>query len=394
MDVNWKDSRVSASIVITTNEKLGGRDRKHFIGQTPKMNLPPQRQPDFQIPLPLGVADITYLQFAPCTFSDDLLISSYWDGFIRCHKVIQGDHKYHQKLIFEEKVHDSPILHFDMDEDGNIYTASCDGTSKKFHMDKPKIQVVIAIHNEPISQIRFIYELNCIVTGSWDKTICYWSTQGKLRDRLLKIDSFPGCVKSIDVKYPLMAIASTKKDIWTIDLRRPNVILKICDTNLKENYTCVSLFPDRCGFIVSSIEGRCNIQWLHQDDSMFTFSFKCHREGNQLYPVTSIDWHPTYKTFSTTGSDGKVFFWDKDSRQRLYWFKSQTDAPIPCGRFNRDGSLFAYASCNDYSKGDVIKFPTELNVHVVRDKAKNSGHPNYRYKNPEFPMPVGNKKIK
>ena len=43
-------------------------------------------------------------------------------------------------------------------------------------------------------------------------------------------------------------------------------------------------------------------------------------------------------------------FWDKDSKQRLKQM-AKCNAPIPCGAFNRDGSIFAYAVSYDWSKG-------------------------------------------
>lgn len=49
------------------------------------------------------------------------------------------------------------------------------------------------------------------------------------------------------------------------------------------------------------------------------FAFKCHRDGSDIYPVSSIAFHP-FGTFATTGSDGTFCFWDKDARQKLKAF--------------------------------------------------------------------------
>ena len=69
-----------------------------------------------------------------------------------------------------------------------------------------------------------------------------------------------------------------------------------------------------------------------------------------IYAVNHITFHPTYGTFATTGSDGTFNFWDKDSRQRLKAFNKES-APIPCGAFNREGNIYAYAVSYDWSKG-------------------------------------------
>ena len=40
----------------------------------------------------------------------------------------------------------------------------------------------------------------------------------------------------------------------------------------------------------------------------------------------------------------------KDSKQRLKQM-NKCNMPIPCGAFNKDGSIFAYAVSYDWSKG-------------------------------------------
>ena len=43
------------------------------------------------------------------------------------------------------------------------------------------------------------------------------------------------------------------------------------------------------------------------------FVFKCHRDGNNVHSVNSIDFHH-YGTFCTAGSDGTYCWWDKEAR--------------------------------------------------------------------------------
>ena len=49
----------------------------------------------------------------------------------------------------------------------------------------------------------------------------------------------------------------------------------------------------------------------HVDDAHATknFTFKCHRDGNDVYPVNSMAFHPQYGTFCSAGSDGTFNFW-------------------------------------------------------------------------------------
>jgi len=61
------------------------------------------------------------------------------------------------------------------------------------------------------------------------------------------------------------------------------------------------------------------------------------------------------------------FFWDKDSRTRS--LKSDpTLCPISTCSFNKEGSLFCFASCYDWSKGYEYYKKDEgshLLIHVV-----------------------------
>ncbi len=145
----------------------------------------------------------------------------------------------------------------------------------------------------------------------------------------------------------------------------------------------MKLFPDRHGFIVGSIEGRCGVHHIMEDDNCYNFAFKCHRDNNKIYNVYSIDFHPQYSTFATTGGDGKFYFWDKDSKQRLRIFP-KCEETIPIGKFNRDGSLFAYAVCYDWSQGkehltgDYERKAVRIGIHEpTLNEVKNRGTPPY-----------------
>ncbi|RRT46862.1 hypothetical protein BHE74_00030199 [Ensete ventricosum] len=89
---------------------------------------------------------------------------------------------------------------------------------------------------------------------------------------------------------------------------------------------------------VGSIEGRVGVHHLDDAQQSKNFTFKCHRDGIEIYSVNSMNFHPVrfyicfpcfllhyyistmqsvLHTFATAGSDGAFNFWDKDSKQRL-----------------------------------------------------------------------------
>ncbi|KAK3254562.1 Poly(A)+ RNA export protein rae1, partial [Cymbomonas tetramitiformis] len=118
------------------------------------------------------------------------------------------------------------------------------------------------------------------------------------------------------------------------------------------------------GYLVGSIEGRVAVQHVEDNMSAKNFTFKCHREENEIYSVNSLCFHPTQGTFVTTGSDGTYNFWDKENKQRLKAM-NKTCAPIPCASFNKDGTILAYAVSYDWSKGADHHNPATASNHIL-----------------------------
>lgn len=97
------------------------------------------------------------------------------------------------------------------------------------------------------------------------------------------------------------------------------------------------------------------------------FTFKCHREGNNVYPVESVGFHPVHSSLITAGSDGYLHIWDKDNKHRLE-SSVNLGSPIPCTAFSRDGRYLAYALSYDWYKGHEHFRPGGKNsimVHTV-----------------------------
>lgn len=69
----------------------------------------------------------------------------------------------------------------------------------------------------------------------------------------------------------------------------------------------LKFFPTRTALAVGSIEGRVAVEYLDElgrrSDGGKKFAFKCHRQGDLVYPVNAIEFHPT---FATAGCDGTV----------------------------------------------------------------------------------------
>jgi mRNA export factor len=148
------------------------------------------------------------------------------------------------------------------------------------------------------------------------------------------------------------------------NLSNPQTPYKDIESPLKFQTRCVAAFPDTQGYLVGSIEGRVAVQHVEDVHAGKNFTFKCHREGADIYAVNAMAFHPAYHTFVTAGSDGAYNFWDKDSKQRLKAMQ-KANAPIPAGVFNQDGSIFAYAVSYDWSHGFAQHNPTTARNYVL-----------------------------
>jgi len=283
---------------------------------------------------------ISSITFSP---KANLLVGTSWDNQVRCWEISSNG----QSVLKAQTNHDGPVLCSSWSGDGTkVFTGGCDSKAKCWVLQTNQ-SIVAGTHSAPIKSLFWMDEMQCLVTASWDKTVKYWDGRSPNPAHTAML---PERAYTMDVKYPLCVVGTAERHIVIYDLRKPNVEFKRFPSPLKFQSRVISCFPDKSGFALGSIEGRVAIHHVEDKDSMKNFAFKCHRDGNEIYAVNVICFHPVHGTFATSGSDGSFNFWDKDSKQRLKPF-SRSNAPITCGNFNADGSIFAYAVSYDWSKG-------------------------------------------
>ena len=208
--------------------------------------------------------------------------------------------------------------------------------------------------SDGVSSLAFSPVANLLVAGSWDNQVRCWDVQPNgtsLPKAATQHDQpVPERVYAADVQWPLLVVGTANRRIQVFNLTSPQQPYKDIESPLKFQTRCIAAFPDTSGYLVGSIEGRVAVQHVEDAQAAKNFTFKCHRDGADIFAVNSISFHPLYGTFVTTGGDGAYNFWDKDSKQRLKAM-AKSNAPIPCGAFNRDGSIYSYAVSYDWSHG-------------------------------------------
>ena len=114
-----------------------------------------------------------------------------------------------------------------------MFSASADKSVKMMDLNTGQVQQV-AGHDAPIRCVESVDGTaglqNCIVTGSWDKSIRYWDLRASSPVATVQMSERVSCM---DVKYPLLVVGTADRKIQIINLNNPSVVYKSVDSPLK-----------------------------------------------------------------------------------------------------------------------------------------------------------------
>ncbi|XP_055826991.1 protein RAE1-like isoform X1 [Solanum dulcamara] len=324
-----------------------------IFGTPAAANTNPNKSTEVQQP---PADSVSSLCFSP---KANLLVATSWDNQVRCWEVMGGGTNI--GTVPKASIsHEHPVLCSAWKDDGTtVFSGGCDKQVKMWPLSGTQ-PVTVAMHDAPVKELAWIPEMNLLVTGSWDKTLRYWDLR---QQNPAHVQQLPDRCYALTVRHPLMVAGTADKNCIIFNLQNPQTEFKRIASPLKYQTRCLAAFPDQQGFLVGSIEGRVGVHHLDELLQGKNFTFKCHREGNDVYSVNSLNFHPTHGTFATAGSDGAFNFWDKDSKQRLKAML-RCNQPIPCSAFNNDGSIYAYAVCYDWSKGAENHNPSTAKTYI------------------------------
>eukprot|EP01065_Artemidia_motanka_P013407 TRINITY_DN1741_c0_g1_i4.p1 TRINITY_DN1741_c0_g1~~TRINITY_DN1741_c0_g1_i4.p1 ORF type:complete len:388 (+),score=141.14 TRINITY_DN1741_c0_g1_i4:55-1164(+) len=301
---------------------------------------------------------ISSLCWAPPSLTQqgkNFLAAGSWDKTVRVWEVQRNAAGQVAGTPVAQGANDQPVFDCTMTADGRLFYGGGCGTVKMMNMGAPgSAPSVVAKHDLPIKGIRWLEQKQILVTGGWDGKLKFWDCR--------QPSGQPGHVVDLGAPYVDMDI-HPHGDLATIATARTFVVMNMASFQevkrmephytMREQLRCVANFPDKTGFAAGSIEGRVCVLWLDQPANLKdgkNFSFKCHREGNDVYSVNDISFHQQLGVFSTCGSDGCVMFWHKDQKSRLKVF-NKCGNTIPCGKFDSTGLIYGYALSYDWTKG-------------------------------------------
>jgi cell cycle arrest protein BUB3 len=130
------------------------------------------------------------------------------------------------------------------------------------------------------------------------------------------------------------------------------------ESSLRYLTRAVACMPNDAGYATSSIEGRVAVEWFEDtaESRARKYAFKCHRQpapdgdGDIVYPVNALKFHPVHGTFASGGGDGTVALWDAEAKRRLKQYQKFPNS-VAALAFSHDGKYLAVGVAPGFETG-------------------------------------------
>lgn len=107
-------------------------------------------------------------------------------------------------------------------------------------------------------------------------------------------------VYSMDCREEKIVVATQDRLVIIWDLRNMRQYLMRRESSLKFQTRTIRILPNKCGYVMSSIDGRVAVDCFDAKTKgvVDKFAFKCHRDKN-IYAVNAISCHSGSTAFAT-----------------------------------------------------------------------------------------------
>lgn len=278
---------------------------------------------------------ISSIKFSP-TSSNFLFVAS-WDASARLYDVGANE----LRNTFEQK---SAVLDCCFTDATHGYAAGLERQLNGLDFNTGE-QSTLGYHEAPIKCVEYCSDLGLLVTGSWDATVKLWDARQR---KCISSHDQTERVYTMALSEDRLVVGTAGRKVMVWDLRSMGVVQQRRESSLKFQTRCIRTFPNKQGYVLSSIEGRVAVEYFDPspESQKKKYAFKCHRVKNEgieyIYPVNTISFHNKYNTFATGGSDGFVNVWDGFNKKRLCQFHRHKTS-ISSLSFSNDGSVLGIA---------------------------------------------------
>ncbi|MBN3292369.1 BUB3 protein, partial [Polypterus senegalus] len=302
---------------------------------------------------------VSAVKFSPST-AQFLLVSS-WDSSVRLFDVAANS----MRMKYQ---HSAPVLDCAFYDPTHAWSGGLDWQLKTHDLNTDQ-ETIVGAHDAPIRCVEFCPEVNVMVTGSWDRSVKLWDPRTPCNAGTF---SQPEKVYTLSVAGDRLIVGTAGRRVLVWDLRNMGYVQQRRESSLKYQTRCIRAFPNKQGYVLSSIEGRVAVEYLDPSPEVQKkkYAFKCHRLKEngieQVYPVNAVSFHSVHNTFATGGSDGFVNIWDPFNKKRLCQFHRYPTS-IASLAFSNDGSTLAIASSYMHEMGDIEHPEDAIYIRQVTD---------------------------
>ena len=298
----------------------------------------------------------------------NFLAVAAWDNSVRVYEINPATGEGQGRFVYQ---HEAPALSVCWWADGSkVISGGCDNVLRCYDVATGQSSVV-GQHDMAITGVCLVdVGMPMVASVSLDRTLRYWNLTSP---QPVATVALPERGYAVCSAQKLLVASCANKQIVLINLESPQNIYKTQDSPLKYQTQAIACQSTGAGYAAGSVEGRCAIQYLNPTGTASNFTFRCHRKQvgttakpvEEVYPVTAVTFHPQFLSLVTAGADGVFHLWDTESRRRICYSKPLND-PVNAICFNAQGTLLAYATGYDWSKGFQFAKPGVGGVVRVR----------------------------
>ncbi|KFA65190.1 hypothetical protein S40285_01510 [Stachybotrys chlorohalonatus IBT 40285] len=314
----------------------------------------------YELSPPPGDA-VSALAFAPSS-SSKLLVAS-WDTNLYYYDISSGSGENNLLKTFK---HRAPVLDvcFGADDD-EAFTAGVDCGVNKVDLETGEL-TLMSKHSAPARCVVYSRAHGILVSASWDCSL----NLHNLKDPSSSFIRIPLPQKphALAASPSKVVVAMTGRIINIYDFNSIVELFKTGGTELKPWQQresslrfltrAVACMPTDAGYATSSIEGRVAVEWFEDtaESQARKYAFKCHRQaapdgdGDVVYPVNALAFHPIHGTFASGGGDGTVALWDAEAKRRLKQYQKFPNN-VAALAFSSDGKHLAVGVCPGFETG-------------------------------------------
>ncbi|KAI4586909.1 hypothetical protein MJG53_004696 [Ovis ammon polii x Ovis aries] len=280
----------------------------------------------------LGTQDLRaeIYRFSPNT-SQFLLVCS-WDTSVRLYDVPANS----MRLKYQ---HTGAVLDCAFYDPTRAWSGGLDHQLKMHDLNTDQ-ENLVGTHDAPIRCVEYCPEVNVMVTGSWDQTVKLWDPRTPCNAGTF---SQPEKVYTLSVSGDRLIMGTAGRRVLVWVLQNMGYVQQRRESSLKYQTRCIRAFPNKQGYVLSSIEGRVAVEYLDPSPEVQKkkYAFKC-------------------------GSDGFVNIWDPFNKKRLCQFHRYLTS-IASLAFSNDGTTLAIASSYMYEMDDTEHPEDGIFIRQVTD---------------------------